>query len=294
MNLLISGFMGSEIEDTRSNDISSSEKSPLGKNIFGGEKSFNSSFTSTFDTPSFFEKSNEINSNSDYFKEGFGKKLDNPAFEPKIQKGNETNPENIKRLEREWREIKATAKGKIRGGSYKEGLILLQDFSNKLKGLKGIDKIIGSVKEEISKVESDKPMNSSPKTSSKPSVIKDNPIDGSATRAKSPVKKENRVNFEPEVDFGERFVKEGKLKEARDWYRTQNKLAKAKTLTDIIRAQKGVATRKSTINECRKNKNREQINRIIKELEEYITLCSSAGVNAQEYKEVLSEYKKIK
>ena len=55
-------------------------------------------------------------------------------------------------------------------------------------------------------------------------------------------------------------------------------------LSDIIRSQKGVELRKAAIEEYRKSKNREQISRIIKEIEEYIDLCEKAGLNSSEYK----------
>lgn len=67
----------------------------------------------------------------------------------------------------------------------------------------------------------------------------------------------------------------------------------ARILSDIIRSQKGVELRKTSIDEYRKSKNREQISRIIKEIEEYIDLCEKAGINSSEYKKLLANYRKI-
>jgi len=68
----------------------------------------------------------------------------------------------------------------------------------------------------------------------------------------------------------------------------------AETLTKIIRAQKGIEVRKFGIEDCRKTKEKDQISRIIKELQEYVELCEKAGINTSEYKKLIAEYKKIK
>jgi hypothetical protein len=65
-------------------------------------------------------------------------------------------------------------------------------------------------------------------------------------------------------------------------------------LSEIIRSKKGVDLRKNTIDDCRKNKNAEQINRIINELSDFIDLCDKVGLPAADYKKLLSDYRKIK
>ena len=89
------------------------------------------------------------------------------------------------------------------------------------------------------------------------------------------------------------FIEQGKLKEARDWYRNNGNTAKAKVLTDIIRDRKGVELRKDSLEEYKKTKNTDQIRRIISELQDYINLCNSIEFNAQEYVKLLNEYRKI-
>ncbi len=164
----------------------------------------------------------------------------------------------IKSLERQWREVKAIAKGKVRSDNISEARSILIKFLDTVKKEIGTDELIMSIEKELSSIASDK--------SNKPkSKHKD----------------------------GEALVAQGKLKEARDWYRTQNNNTMARILSDIIRSKKGVELRKSSIEEYRKSKNREQISRIIKEIEEYIDLCEKAGIDSSEYKKLLLDYQKI-
>lgn len=92
---------------------------------------------------------------------------------------------------------------------------------------------------------------------------------------------------------GERLVRGGDLKGARDWYRAQGDNNMSRMLNDIIRASRGIENRKSGLDECRRTKNRDQINRIISELDNYVTLCDRAGVDASDYRNLLQEYRKI-
>ena len=92
---------------------------------------------------------------------------------------------------------------------------------------------------------------------------------------------------------GKSLIAQGKLKEARDWYRTQNNNTMARILSDIIRAQKGVELRRDSIEKYRTSKDRDQISRIIKEIEEYVDLCEKAGLDSSEYKNLLADYRKI-
>ena len=103
----------------------------------------------------------------------------------------------------------------------------------------------------------------------------------------------NKESAREKNNDGDSLIAQGKLKEARDWYRSQNNNVMACILSDIIRSQKGVELRKAAIEEYRKSKNREQISRIIKEIEEYIDLCEKAGLNSSEYKKLLADYRKI-
>ena len=73
--------------------------------------------------------------------------------------------------------------------------------------------------------------------------------------------KTQKQQKQEETDKGRELIAQNKLKEARDRYR---------------------------------NKNTEQIKRIIKELEEYLDLCTRLGIPAEEYRTLLLEYRKIK
>ena len=105
--------------------------------------------------------------------------------------------------------------------------------------------------------------------------------------------KQDKESAGEKKNEGDSLIALGKLKEARDWYRSQNNNVMARILSDIIRSQKGVELRKATIEEYKKSRNREQIARIIKEIEEYIDLCEKAGINSSEYKKLLADYRKI-
>mgnify|MGYP000320376382 FL=1 len=106
--------------------------------------------------------------------------------------------------------------------------------------------------------------------------------------------KTQKQQKQEETDKGRELIAQNKLKEARDRYRTKGDSMKARLLSEIIRSQKGVELRKLSLEEYKKNKNTEQIKRIIKELEEYLDLCTRLGIPAEEYRTLLLEYRKIK
>lgn len=211
---------------------------------------------------------------------------------------------SIKSFERQWREIKATAKGKVRSGNLSDARSILQSFLNSLQKEPGTDSLISSVQTELSLIAADEPKRS--KSRHKDGDIHPNGkwvwvasaangngdwrvIDG---RIHNQTKQYKESAREKNND-GDSLIAQGKLKEARDWYRSQNNNVMARILSDIIRSQKGVELRKAAIEEYRKSKNREQISRIIKEIEEYIDLCEKAGLNSSEYKKLLADYRKI-
>lgn len=214
------------------------------------------------------------------------------------------NHDLIKSLDRQWREVKATAKGKIRSGNLSDARSILQSFLNTLQKEPGTDSLISSVQNELSLIAADEPKQSKSKhkdgdihpngkwvwVASAANGNGDWRVIGGRIHTQSKQEKEIKTEHENE---GKSLIAQGRLKDARDWYRAQNNNAMARILSDIIRSQKGVELRKTSIEEYRKSKNREQISRIIKELEEYIDLCEKAGLNSSEYKKLLADYRKI-
>ena len=213
------------------------------------------------------------------------------------------NHDLIKSFERQWREIKATAKGKVRSGNLSDARSILQSFLNTLQRESGSENLISSVKNELSMIanaESKQPTSIHsdgvihPNSKSVQDAFATNGSGDKRVIARSHNHaSQDKDSTRENNDDGDSLIAQGKLKEARDWYRGQNNNVKARILSDIIRAQKGVELRKLSIEEYRKSKNREQISRIIKEIEEYIVLCDKVGVNSSEYKKLLSDYRKI-
>ena len=214
------------------------------------------------------------------------------------------NHDLIKSFERQWREVKATAKGKVRSGNLSDARSILQSFLNTLQKEPGTDRLISSVQNELSLIAADEPKLS--KSKHKDGEIHPN---GKWVWVASAAKgngdwrvvggkihnqaKQDKESASEKKNEGDSLIAQGKLKEARDWYRGQNNNVMARILSEIIRSQKGVELRKASIEEYRKSKNREQIYRIIKEIEEYIDLCEKAGLNSSEYKKLLADYRKI-
>lgn len=214
------------------------------------------------------------------------------------------NHDLIKSLDRQWREVKATAKGKIRSGNLSDARSILQSFLNTLQKEPGTYSLISSVQNELSLIAADEPKQSKSKhkdgdihpngkwvwVASAANGNGDWRVIGGRIHTQSKQEKETKTEHENE---GKSLIAQGRLKDARDWYRAQNNNAMARILSDIIRSQKGVELRKTSIEEYRQSKNREQIFRIIKEIEEYIDLCEKAGLNSSEYKKLLTDYRKI-
>lgn len=214
------------------------------------------------------------------------------------------NNDLIKSFDRQWREVKATAKGKMRSGNLSDARSILQSFLNTLQKEPGTDSLISSVQNELLFIASDGPKQSKSK-------YKDGDIhpNGKWVWAASAANgnddwriiggrihnqgKQDKESVGETKNDGNSLIAQGKLKEARDWFRSKNNNIMARILSDIIRSQKGVELRKAAIEEYRKSKNCEQISRIIKEIKEYIDLCEKAGINSSEYKKLLADYRKI-
>lgn len=185
----------------------------------------------------------------------------------------------VKRLEREWREIKATAKGKSRSGNISEAVDILKSFAQKAGNVQGTEDLMVSINSELSSL-----------TETSKSSVPKHKDGGLPPNGKWKAEKKSKIES---AHTGQTLVLQGRLKEARDWYRGQNENNMARILSDIIRSQKGVEMRKNGIAECRKTKNKDQISRIINEIQDFIELCEKVCINTSEYKKLLSEYKKL-
>lgn len=181
------------------------------------------------------------------------------------------NAQVLKTLERDWRMVRASAMGKVRLGRVSEAVASLSVFAKEAKEV-GAAEILSQIEDTISQISTEKPK-----------VVGNKPQNAKPSIASKPAGR----------DEGEILILEGNLSKARDWYRDNGNTTKVRILNDIIRNQRGIATRKSGLEECRKSKNRDQIRRIIKEIEDFISLCDKVGVKTAEYKALLSEYKKI-
>lgn len=214
------------------------------------------------------------------------------------------DPELIKSLERQWREVRATAKAKVRSRDLSEARSILKGFLNTLQQEQGTDNLISTVQNELSLIADDEPKQA--KSKHKDGDIHPNgkwvwvasANNGNGDwrviggRIHNQAKQDKGYANEKNND-GKSLIAQGKLKEARDWYRTQNNNTMARILSDIIRAQKGVELRRDSIEKYRTSKDRDQISRIIKEIEEYVDLCEKAGLDSSEYKNLLADYRKI-
>lgn len=177
----------------------------------------------------------------------------------------------IKELSKKWREVRASAKGKSSIGKVLEAKEILSRFAFVVSKVDGAQELLAQVESELAMLTD---------------ANKSNNISSSVTLKRSPK--------ESIAEDGKKLIQLGKLKDARDWFREKCDTKLTQTLNAIIRSQRAVEMRKGNLDECRKTKNRDQIKRIIKELKDYVALCDQAGVDASDYKKLMSEYEKIK
>ena len=126
----------------------------------------------------------------------------------------------------------------------------------------------------------DAPKNS-PKTSSTPKAKVSAPKSQKATKVKS-------------QEDGISLLEAKKFKEARDWYTQNGDSAKAKLIVTLMRTQPEIAVRKKELQKHQTSKNKEQIKRIIVDLERYMSICKEVGYSDADTKKLISDYKKIK
>lgn len=193
----------------------------------------------------------------------------------------------VKTIKHEWeREVRPVVKGKIRANLSDAADKMLGDFINKIAGVNGVDEILKEAQDLRNSLEKSK-LPEKPKSTQSGKV---NPKSGDA-RAKS----SKTVNDPPKssVNEGEKLLKKGLLKEARDWFKANNNTIMSDRLSKIIRDRKSVELRKKSLDAYKKNKNIDQIKRICSELTEYIDLCDKASVDSTEFVKLKNEYSKL-
>lgn len=188
---------------------------------------------------------------------------------------NARSPVGVKSLEREWREVSAKAKAMVRKKSYAKASSLIKAFLNSFEHVAETKEIEEKASDLLSQI----PTGRGERLKSPLGASEPNGLNGS-----------NKSDSDREV---QEYIRKGMLKEARDWYRSRNNNEMEQTLTKIIRSQRSVERRKIEIEECRKLKNMDQINRVIKEIQDYIYVCEKVGISTVGYKKVLSEYSKL-
>lgn len=204
-------------------------------------------------------------------------------------------PASGRKWMREWRELKAEAKGRASAGKIKEARNSLEGFLQICLEEYAPAEIIGEVREAIDKLKDATPKAASALQTPKPAT-RPAPTPRPAPRAEPrPTPRPTPTpQPTPQSDEGTEMIRAGKLKEARDWYRANGDKGKADCITFIIRNEKSVDARKKSINDYKKSRNVAQAKRIVEELREYIGKCEAVGLDVPEIKALMKEYQKIK
>ncbi len=186
----------------------------------------------------------------------------------------------LKELKKRWREIRAASKVKANSGQPEVAVQMLKSFKEECETVSGTDDIVKEIEQKIQ--EHIKKVNKEPSVD-KPVPSGPKPPRPGEESAPKPVK-----------DECAELIRQGKLRDARDWCRANGDRTRANILSDIIRDQRSVETRKRSLEECRQTKDRNQIDRIIKELGDYLDLCAKVNYDAPEIRQLLADFKKIK
>lgn len=190
-----------------------------------------------------------------------------PKTEPSPEK-----PAAPSDLTRRWREVKASAKALCRSGKIREALAMLQKFVDEAKRYAGTDDLVAMAEAVMSEI-------NAPAAKPAPSA--------------KPVPKPVATPKPEKVKVAPALIDPNKLKEVRDQLQAQGDDKKAQLLTKIIRAKKSADVRKGEIDSCRKAKNKEQVRRIVDELNDFVKLCNQAGVDTVDYVKLINDYKRI-
>lgn len=196
---------------------------------------------------------------------------------------------DIRRKKRELRTKFAEAKGKSNVGKNLEAKQLLNECRTMAAEI--MPSMLTDIDLQLEEVE--KKLKTNPGHTPRPNPL---PKPEPAPRPKpktGPRPDREPMKAKPKAEEGEELIAQGKLKEAREWYRTHGKNAKATLLGDIIRASRGLKQRRDSLDSYRKEKDKVKTQRVIKELQDYVDMCAKAGVPCPEEIKLLGEYKKI-
>lgn len=98
----------------------------------------------------------------------------------------------------------------------------------------------------------------------------------------------------PKASDGETLMRSGKIKEAREWFRSQGLTAKADDCTALIRWQRVAQLYKSEISSTAQAHNREKARARAKEIDEKVTLYKRYGMDTAELLQLSADYKRIR
>ncbi|MGM9822709.1 MAG: hypothetical protein ACI30D_09035 [Muribaculaceae bacterium] len=235
-------------------------------------------------------------------------------------------PEHVLRhLKRTWKETKAAATGKISTRKFDEAYHLLNTFRRECKELDyhGFD---SDIDQTFSEIKTQEAKHKAQPANLRRQTTPDNPFSGIAMQADSILNRGARTvpirpvpstrttspsrpsrptppppgpmphspNPEPKADPAIELIRQGKLREARDYYRNHGLTTLAAILTDIYRDKRSIEARKKGLDQIRATHNTQQAKRIVDELQSYIDKCDKVGVPCEDIKKLLSEYRKVK
>lgn len=253
--------------------------------MLGGALSNLQDFLKTVENQSMPELVEEIKGKIDSLKK---EKPSQPSEPVEVVK-----PAPSRNWKRDWRLEKANANGKFSTGKTADGIRLLNDFLKKAEKEDCPNEILEEVRNEIKKHQ---PPPIPPGTPVNPSGV--NRGGNRATPPPIPPQMSGggntRVKPPKFVSEGEKLIKEGKLKEAREWYRAEGDTEKADVLNELVRSERSVKARKASLETYRKAPNSDQTKKIVAELDQYIAKCMDIGYVPVDVKKLRDEYKKLK
>lgn len=184
----------------------------------------------------------------------------------------------LKQISMEFRQVRETALScKIKAPD--KAVSLLQEFIRKYNSKPGADSFIAKAENLIEGIKNTIGTMAKHQATNRPVTVR--------------VDKQN-VKKDVSEDRGPALIREWKIKEARDWYKSKGNNSIVTQLNKIIVDKRSADQRKNSFDSCVKEKDKKKIERIIAELEAFVALCENAGADASEYKTLIKNYKKIK
>lgn len=188
-----------------------------------------------------------------------------------------------KKLNRQWREVSASAQGEARKGLFENAFRRIDDFERSCHNMNVhiIDGEIINLRTEINK--------------QRDQLTIETPIQ--RRNSLKSVKKEPEIAEQrksEETDEGKSLLAKGLVKEARDYYQKRGNQNKVKQLKEIIRNRKLITPWFEEITKTSVKPKSERLNEILSDLDNFIKLCNYAEVPCQDVKELKKYYKNIK